>query len=241
MKEVDLSILQKIPELDAKAKLTIEPLAPLSMVSDLPGSFYKALNSPNKKMLCGLFENLMGWHLDVADRSAIQKDLINLRKRQKLNYDKPQNGSTYIPLLYEFFEIEMTTVPPVNYYNDLWSKAYRRADTIKHLGGVRYMDGHFIKNWSSLKSKIEDDKGISSKEKNNQLDNRFKDHIGKFATYYSSPTSREYVDFQEPLEITIKTDKHLLDKIIKCVSNNNAMYLGNSEGWINLKIQEYEK
>lgn len=241
MESVDLRILQKEPELDSRAKLIIEPLASLSMVSDLPGSFYKSLRSPNKKMLCGLFENLLGWHIDIADRTAIQKDLIKLRKKQKITYSKPQSGSTYIPLLYEYFDIEMVTVPHVIHYNDLWSKAYRRSDTHKHIKGIRYMDGDFIKPWKKMISEIETNEESSSKEKTNQLDHSFKEHIGKFAIYYSSPTPREYIIIQDSLEININTDKKLLEKIKESVFMNNIMYLGNSEGWINFKVQEYEQ
>lgn len=239
MENIDLTILEKEPELDTRAKIIIEPLAPLSMVSDLPGSFYKSLRRPSKKMLCGLFENLLGWHIDIADRTAIQKDLVKHRKKQKIDYSKPQNGSTYIPLLYEYFDIEMVTIPPAMHYNDLWSKAYRRADTIKHLGGTRFMDGHFIKPWGKLRSEIEDNEEISSKEKINQLDKSFKEHIGKFATFYSSPTPREYIVPSEPIEINLSVDKKLLDDLKESAPINNIMYLGNSEGWINLKVQEY--
>ncbi|MDG5800298.1 type I-PGING CRISPR-associated protein Cas5p [Marinilabiliaceae bacterium ANBcel2] len=241
MKNIDLTILKKKPELDTRAKVIIEPLAPLSMVSDLPGSFYKSLRSPNKKMLCGLFENLIGWHIDIADRTKIQKDLIKHRKKQKIGYNKPQSGSTYIPLLYEYFDIEMITVPPAIHYNDLWSRAYRRADTIKHLGGTRFMDGYFIKPWDKLTSEIENNKEISSKEKTNQLDKSFKEHIGKFATFYSSPTPREYIIPNEPIEINLTIDPKLLHTIKESILINNNMYMGNSEGWINLKVKEYEK
>jgi CRISPR-associated protein Cas5 len=50
IKEIDITILKEPPKITEKVILEIEPLAPLSMVSDLPGSFYKALKSPNKKM-----------------------------------------------------------------------------------------------------------------------------------------------------------------------------------------------
>ena len=55
---IDLSILKKLPELQTQAVLTIRPLAPLSMVSELPGSFYKTMKFPSKKMLCGLFDRV---------------------------------------------------------------------------------------------------------------------------------------------------------------------------------------
>jgi len=81
-KEIDISILEKVPEPNLNVVLEIEPLAPLSMVSDLPGSYYKTMKVPDKKMLCGLFENLLGWHIDLADRKAIMNDLISLRRKQ---------------------------------------------------------------------------------------------------------------------------------------------------------------
>lgn len=62
--KIDLSILRKMPELDKRVVLAVRPLAPLSMVDELPGSFYKTLKHPSKKMICGLFENMLGWHFD---------------------------------------------------------------------------------------------------------------------------------------------------------------------------------
>ena len=50
-----------MPELDKRVVLAVRPLAPLSMVDELPGSFYKTLKHPSKKMICGLFENMLGW------------------------------------------------------------------------------------------------------------------------------------------------------------------------------------
>ena len=46
---IDLSILKKLPEQNVQAVLEIIPLAPLSMVSELPGSFYKTMKYPSKK------------------------------------------------------------------------------------------------------------------------------------------------------------------------------------------------
>lgn len=48
-KNIDLSILKKLPEHNVQAVLEIIPLAPLSMVSELPGSFYKTMKYPSKK------------------------------------------------------------------------------------------------------------------------------------------------------------------------------------------------
>ena len=135
MEKIDLSILKKIPELNTKVILEIEPLAPLSMVSELPGSYYKTLKVPNKKMLCGLLENLLGWHIDLADRKAIVKELSKLREKQakkdtSIKFEDKTKGSNYCPLLMDYFEIN--EVQPMFakavFYDDLWNKAFRRSD-----------------------------------------------------------------------------------------------------------------
>ena len=84
-RNIDLSILRKLPELQIQAVLVIRPLAPLSMVGELPGSFYKTMKYPSKKMLCGLFENMLGWHFDNKLRLEIFKDVAKIRKKQRLN------------------------------------------------------------------------------------------------------------------------------------------------------------
>jgi CRISPR-associated protein Cas5 len=236
MEKVDLTILKKEPKLDKKATLIIEPLAPLSMVNDLPGSFYKSLKSPSKKMLCGLFENILGWHIDIADRTLIQKDLIKLRKKQKIEFSKAQNGSTYIPLLLEYFDIELVSIPPLFHYNDLWSKAYRRSDAIVHPKGTFNLSYELIPIKREKPRDEKKPKQISNKE----LEVLFKENISKFPIYYSSPTSREYINFNGFIEIILTTDTMLLELIKTSLQYNNYLYLGNSEGWINLKIEAYD-
>ena len=57
---LDLSVLSELPKLTEKVTLGIQPLVPLSMVSEMPGSYYKSMRFPNQKMICGLFENILG-------------------------------------------------------------------------------------------------------------------------------------------------------------------------------------
>jgi CRISPR-associated protein Cas5 len=244
MENIDLSILQKAPELSQKAKVIIEPLAPISMVSDLPGSFYKSLKSPSKKMLCGLFENLLGWHIDIADRKEIQKDMINVRQKGiknkdernaiKLLVENHQKGSSYIPLLMEYFEIELVTLPPMIHYNDLWSKAYRRADADVHPKGTPNISYELIPEKRERNRDEKKPKQIAGVE----LLKLFKSNLGKFPLYYSTPTSREFVDFNSATEIIISIDVKLSELIKKNININNCLYLGNSEGWVNLKMEK---
>ena len=143
MKNIDISILKEKPVKDVKAKLIIEPLAPLSMVSDLPGSYYKTLMFPTKKMICGLFENLLGWHFNLETRTKIIKDLQKIRKKQKLiiDYKSFIQGSTYMPLLLEYFEIcgkpQIESLISSCTYDDYWSRLYRRADSYQHINMLK--------------------------------------------------------------------------------------------------------
>lgn len=237
---IDLSILKDVPKLDCMSIVEITPLAPLSMVSDMPGSFYKTLHAPNKKMLCGLFENILGWHIDWADRNKIINDVKTIRKKQGIRYVDNVSGSTYKPLLMDYFEIaddvKYTDFKNVCFFNDLWSRGYRRSDTYKHMNGCRNIDFGILSERYSAFDCIDGLK-VSSNEKTKKKDEWFKEHIGCVPYYYSTPTTREFVDFEGRYLYKLKIDCKLLDLLLDG-SNNNIGYLGNSEGWVNLKIMK---
>lgn len=113
--KIDLSILRKMPELDKRVVLAVRPLAPLSMVDELPGSFYKTLKHPSKKMICGLFENMLGWHFDKKMRLEIFKDMVKVRKKLNVKLEKEEfvRGSTYLPLLMDYFDISGKISPQI--------------------------------------------------------------------------------------------------------------------------------
>lgn len=239
MNDIDLSILEKIPEPNLKVILEIEPLAPLSMVSELPGSYYKSLKSPDKKMLCGLFENILGWHIDLADRKAIIKELSALRKKQakknpQLEFVDKTKGSTYSPLLMDYFDIVLPVIPALGFFDDLWSKAYRRADAIVHPKGTFNISYDLIPLKRELKRNEKNPKQIDD----SSLEKFFKENITRFPQYYSTPTTREYVFAKGKYEIQIVIDHGLFNLLKEQLSSENMGYLGTSEGWIDLKIRE---
>lgn len=241
---IDLSILKKLPELQTQAVLTIRPLAPLSMVSELPGSFYKTMKFPSKKMLCGLFENMLGWHFDNKLRLEIFKDMAKIRKKQKIELTKKQfiQGSTYLPLLMDYFDISgnisLKEFKSMFNYSDLWNRGYRRSDSNKHLNGCRNIDVSLVAERYNLFTKWN---GLSGKkESESKKDEWFKNNIGKIPCFYTSPTPREYICLDAVMEIPIVMDIMLAKQLLPMIGINNNCYLVNSEGWVNVEIKKEE-
>jgi len=76
-----------------------------------------------------------------------------------------------------------------------------------------------------------------SKVKDKARDDWFKNHIGQFPFYYSTPTTREFVNLDGIFKINLSVDKQLLDMLSVGLQNNNIGYLGSSEGWVDIKIE----
>ena len=253
MLNLNISILQKQPQLDCTVILEIQPLAPLSMVSELPGSYYKSVKMPDKKMLCGLFENLLGWHIDLADRKSISKEIKQLRekwakqqkKQKKAIFEKDKSvipyvdytkGSTYLPLLMDYFEIRhiQPIISNAVFYDDLWSKAYRRADAVVHPKGTFNISYELLINKRSLKRSDKNMSQVDDKE----LEAFFKENIAKFPLYYSTPTGREYIAMEGKYETLITVDTELYAMLQERILTDNLCYLGNSEGWVDLRFKK---
>lgn len=248
---IDLSILKKLPEQNVQAVLEIIPLAPLSMVSELPGSFYKTMKYPSKKMLCGMFENMLGWHFDNEIREEILKDM-NLKREQNAII-KPNSfpGSTYIPLLMEFFSLNGTPwyepIKPLEegdigfmYYTDLWSRARRRHDTYVQVNGSRHISLDVVKELHDEIMHSDSDGSNINKQIDNWLKSPDKSNSEKYnwqkiPFYYYTPVSREYIEIHGIIKIPINIDADLLSLLKKNI-NNSVTYLGNSEGWVEVEI-----
>lgn len=223
--EIDLTILKKIPDLNKSITLEIRPLAPLSMVSEIPGAFYKTLKCPSKKMICGLFENMLGWHFSIKDRELIFNDWKKLMKKQGKDIKDYQRGSTYIPLLMDYFDIigepSLKNFKACIIYTDLWNRCLCRDD-IGHLKGCRNIDETLIKEKQTQGS-------------NNLDDTWFKSNKGRIPCYFTKPTIREFLNIDGTLSIQLAID-NVLFNILECATNK-TYYLGNSEGWVDVYLK----
>src|SRR5690554_1212509 len=228
MKRQNLEILKFKPELNKKVKLVIEPLAPLSMVSDLPGSYYKVQEIPDKFKLAGLFENILGWQFGKKTRQDILKDLKKHYKKKfkEKDYDLDVSNSGFQPLLLDYFEIGMVYKSESMNYNDLWKRSFRRNDEDVHPKGTPNLD------YQKLREKQIQLKSISLKE-------FYKSNLSSFPLYYTTPTLREYIDYLgQNIQISLKIDQTLLSLLNQAINECSSAYLGNSEGWVEIKIEE---
>lgn len=235
---MNISILKKRPSLTEKVAFMIRPLAPLSMVSEMPGSYYKSLRYPNKKMLCGLIENIIGWHFNAADRKAILK----MKKRNNLDDSNYAMGSTYIPLLMDYFDIsgkaEILQMKSMCFYKDLWNRGYRRKDSYKHINGCRNIDKDILAEYHMLFQKIDAADGLSSKDKSNMKQSWFNNNLGKIPFYYTTPSQREYIGLDGIYCFHFIMDPMLYQMLSTSLKENNLGYLGNSEGWVDLNLNK---
>lgn len=245
MKNIDISILKEEPLKDVKAKLIIAPLAPLSMVSELPGSYYKSQMYPTKKMICGLFENILGWHFDINTRMAILKDLEKIRKKQKIDVDYKSfsKGSTYVPLLMEYFELG--GIPQICFdelclYDDMWARCLTSRDTpSEHFKKCRNVNPFVNRERESKLAEIEKDERMNTNEKKDAIKSVNDNYKGKYPFFHPSlPTKREYI-FMTNGSYTYNAlfDKRMYSIIKEELYKNNIAYLGNSEGWINIELE----
>ncbi|MBO1364472.1 type I-PGING CRISPR-associated protein Cas5p [Prevotella sp. A2931] len=240
---LDLSLLKELPELSAKVTLEIRPLAPLSMVSEMPGSYYKSMKYPDKKMICGLFENILDWHIDLPLRKNIFKEYKAIRKKQKIEVDDYVSGSTYQPLLMDYFSINgkpKVKFESLCFYKDLWNRCYRRSDSYKHINGCRNVDIDILAEKSKLFSmweKVVEEKKLSSKDADKERNKWFSDNMGAIPCFYTSPTSREFIAINGIFEISLLIDIHLRDLLFQNINSNNLGYLGTSEGWVDIKLK----
>ncbi len=170
MENIDLSFFLEPPVLSTAALLTIEALAPLSMVPAQPGAYYRSQAHPTDAMIYGMLENALGWHFGEKERSTM---LSELRKVAAKNYKKQSewkesdwlagksisSGSDFSSLLLHHFRIDTQWLPQVMEYDDLWSQHL-------HDSGASFMGGskHYDSDLEPLinRSKTQD----TTKEKN---------------------------------------------------------------------------
>jgi CRISPR-associated protein Cas5 len=224
-KEIDISPLFQIPKLAVNAQLLIEPLAPLSMVVSMPGSYYRSQSEPSKFMIYGMIENLLGWHFSFEDRKAITKAIQKRLKKESsdLKFDTSEVG--YYPLIQNHLRIDTLLLKPhAMAFEDLWTQHLKGGDE-RHLKGVRNYDWRLAAALNKLEN---------SPEARNRF---FEDYGGLFPVYYQSPKKREFVLVQGKYGYKVSVHPALADLIVDALNRmQQPLYLGTNEGWVDVKM-----
>jgi len=248
-KEIDISILFEKPDLDKAAILWIEPLAPLSMVVSMPGSYYRSQGEPSPFMIYGMLENMLGWHFDAKIRKNIfTKMKSEFSKRYKIKEFSLESSEVgYSPILQQHIKIEFPALmqPQKQFYEDFWTQHLKDRDE-RHLGGSRNYDLKIERMVNLSKNLEKQAKSESDKEIKKQTTDRakriraviMKRYKPFMPNYYSSPKKREFVltkgSYGYKLHLT-NAFSSLLIRAVKEISY--PLYIGTNEGWVNLKFQ----
>lgn len=250
---IDLSFLLEPPEFSVRGKLTIDALAPLSMVSSMPGKYYRCQPEPTDEMLFGMLENALGLHLT----SKADKDREKLIKKLAINQKTEIQTSDVGFSSFLQFHIRVSTrcVPDLIHYDDYWSQHQRGASFV---GGSREYDYRAIPimnlhsqkgippNATKEKKRIEFSDtadAIKDREKINTFEEWEKIHINVirpyFPQYYVSPTPRGYIVPQGSYKYVLETSAKISKLLMEILENpTSPIYLGSNDGWIDVLYEE---
>jgi CRISPR-associated protein Cas5 len=237
---IDLSTLFSTSEKTTELKLQVELLTPISMVTQLPGSYYRSVRKPDKLQLCGLFENMMEMHIGHLSRKAIFKDIQkDWKKRLGVEITPSFSGSGYQPLLHLLFDVDDFFIAPnLSSFDDMWKKSMRRTDDKAHPSGTPNLDYRLLPVKRQLAG------GGYAQISNEKLTTLFKENLDKFPFFYTTLASREYV---MPSESKIDTLGRSFILRLHCtpafagalrqaIDSSSSAYLGHSESWVELNL-----
>lgn len=237
--KLDLGVLLEPPNFSVRGKLTIEALAPLSMVSRMPGKYYRSQPEPTAEMLYGMLENALGWHISVKERKALGGKLK--RKFGELN----KTGVGFVSLLQFHLRFSISVIPSLLHYDDYWSQQLRGS---RFTTGSREHDSLLIPLLNAAKDenrdiKIEERAGHRKDvEVIKDFQNGERIHIEAlrsfFPQYYVSPTPREYVIPRGKYIFVFETNEKLSEMLTKAIETPAApLYLGSNDGWIEAELE----
>ncbi len=219
--KLDLSFLLQPPDFSTRAILTVDALAPLSLVAGLPGKYYRSQREPTPQMLYGLIENALGWHVSDKERKELGKKMKN-----KFGEELAKSGVGFISLLQFHLRFSASVISPLLHYDDLWAQHMKHNDD-RHIDGSRNHDNRAIPllNQRNL-----------AKEKKEPFPFTPQQIVKFFPQYYVSPTPREYVIPQGEYKFVAETNKTLAPMLAGAFDNPAApLYLGSNDGWIEVR------
>ena len=256
---MDLSFYLDPPERTAHGTLVVEALAPLSLVSAQPGSYYQSAPAPTPAMLLGMVENALGWHLCSSARKAALKSLQKQAKKQHrktewtgspwITEDPTGSDSGYVSLLGHHLAFDgLREVPSVLSYDDLWARLQRDPGGRSFFGGSRHYDAALETVITrSKKGDLEfGDRSVHQTLSPAKLETapsdskvHYKSVRGHFPMYGVSPTPRGYVVPLGAYRFGASTTPALARRIAEALRDPAApLYLGSNDGWVDARWED---
>ena len=251
----DISFYLEPPERTVRGDLVVRALAPLSLVSAQPGSYYQSAQAPSDAMLLGMVENALGWHLGPADRKSLRRSLQKQAKKAHrktewadapwLTADPTSSDSGFVSLLGHHLVFDgLREIPPTLSYDDLWARQAHRADDF--IGGSRRYDARLESTINLIRA---DEVKLTSKGAATHAD---ADSVARgvapgdsvfqgalkahFPYYYVSPTPRGYVVPRGEYRFGASTTPTVSDLIGAALDDPAApLYLGSNDGWVDAR------
>ncbi|BDI34136.1 hypothetical protein CCAX7_61870 [Capsulimonas corticalis] len=236
----DLHLLEAKPEFSSVGILTIDALAPLSMVVKMPGKYYRSQPAPSDDMLYGMLENALGWHFSEA-RGAL------LKRMQKIHGAAPRfSGVGFGSLLQHHVRFTTPHLPAVIHFEDLWAQHLNGPSFV---GGSRTYDARAIPLMDAIAGgKVTvNDRAEASKDPKMLTDFQDGDTVhlnvlsSLFPQYYISPTRREYVLPLGPYMYRVETSLAMAQALEQAILAPAApLYLGSNDGWVDAEWRTME-
>lgn len=227
--------LNNQPDFSSVGILTVDPLAPLSMVARMPGKYYRSQPAPTDEMLYGLLENALGWHIAEKDRNEIIKHL-----QKKHGKAARESGVGYRSLLQFHLRFGLSQMPQVMHYDDYWSQHLSGPSFV---GGSREYDARAIPLMNAVAGRKVTINDRAEAKKEPELLTTFQEgqivHLNVlrpyFPQYYISPTPREYVVPNGPYRYRVETSAELAHMVAEAIADPAApLYLGSNDGWVDV-------
>lgn len=260
MKRLDMSFFLEPPELTETGKIVIDALAPLSMTTTQPGTYYRSQSVPTYDMLYGMIENALGWHFNSRDRKKILKRLREIAKKRFDQNDHLKNsewlngkkdvesGVGFKSILQYHLKFGLHIEPETEHFDDLWARHVRGSGTT-FPGGSRNYDIS-LERIVTMKKKDLISFGdtaahdIREPRQLNDVEEDDKVHLNAiralYPQYYISPTPREYVIPNGSYIFTVMTTNLLKNKIEKALQDPfSPIYLGTNDGWVEAKWEDF--
>ena len=246
----DLTSLLQPADFSKVAVLTIDALAPLSMVTKMPGKYYRSQAAPTEEMLYGLLENALGWHISEKDRNEF------IKRIQKKHTKTAQVSGVGFKSLLQFhlrFGIRIAdNSETVLRYDDYWSQ-HLRTNGQEFVGGSREYDSRAIPVMNANAKEDKDpekvrfgDRKALSKDKNLITDFRLGETLHYdvirpfFPRYYVTPTPREYVVPSTAYQYRVETSSKIAEMIADALAHPAApLYLGSNDGWVEVSWKSF--